>query len=923
MSFWNKIMETLSNANAWRQPNKQRRWDDVRWAFVDIETGVDDGRIHDVGAVRWDGAELHCAGKASLMDFISDADFVCGHNIVHHDAKFLFGEEGTDRTLVDTLYMSPLLFPARPYHRLLKDDKIVSDEYNNPVNDCKKSYDLLMEEMTAWNALDYEQRQVYATLLYGQREFDGFLQLIDADTCGHGELMAHIRNCYRHRICDNADLDAIVSRHPVALAYALAIIGTNDQYSITPPWVTHNYPDVENIIDTLRQKRCKAGCGYCNAFLDHHAGLKRYFGYDRFRTYEGKPLQEQAVKAAVEGESLLAIFPTGGGKSLTFQLPALMENRNTHGLTVVISPLQSLMKDQVDSLAAKGIIGATTINGLLDPISRSHNLEMVASGYASLLYISPETLRSKTMERILTVRHVVRFVIDEAHCFSSWGQDFRVDYLYIGKFISEYQKSKGLKKPVPVSCFTATAKQKVIHDIRNYFKETLGLELRLFASSASRMNLSYAVMHADSEEDKYQKLRSLIGESECPVIVYVARTKRTLLLAKKLTRDGHSALPFNGRMTSEDKTENQDAFMNDKVRVIVATSAFGMGVDKSNVGLVVHYDISDSLENYVQEAGRAGRDPMLSARCIVLYCDNDLDKHFLLLNQTKLNISEIQQVWKAVKDMTRQRRNVSCSALEIARKAGWDDHTSEMETRVKTALSALEQSGYIERGQNMPHVYATGITVKNLEEARAKITRSTLFGKDDISKSVRIFKSLISKKYIAKAQDSDAESRVDYLADILGMTKREVVTMVQLMRQTGILADSMDISAYINDAGDSAGRSRRRINMFAKLERFLLNNIPDDALRTSYKHFNDKAQHEGIPMATEKNLRTLIYFLVVNKYVKKHEDSANNMELTRTMDMQQTVRRYEKRHEICLYVIDWLNRKATYSEGKAKERRKT
>ena len=182
--------------------------------------------------------------------------------------------------------------------------------------------------------------------------------------------------------------------------------------------------------------------------------LKAFFRYEQFRTYEGEPLQEQAAQAAVKGMSLLAIFPTGGGgKSLTFQLPALMAGNSVHGLTVVISPLQSLMKDQVDNLADRGITDAVTINGLLDPITRALAIQRVRDGEASLLYISPEMLRSKTIGRILLARHIVRFVIDEAHCFSSWGQDFRVDYLYIGKFIREYQQKKGseIRYRYPVS----------------------------------------------------------------------------------------------------------------------------------------------------------------------------------------------------------------------------------------------------------------------------------------------------------------------------------------------------------------------------------------------------------------------------------------------------------------------------------------
>ena len=337
------------------------------------------------------------------------------------------------------------------------------------------------------------------------------------------------------------------------------------------------------------------------------------------------------------------------------------------------------MKDQVDNLADRGITDAVTINGMLDPITRSLSIQRVQDGEASLLYISPEMLRSKTIERILIARHVVRFIIDEAHCFSSWGHDFRVDYLYIGKFIRKYQQKKKCKNPIPVSCFTATAKQKVIQDICDYFKQTLDLNLDLFASTASRTNLHYSVIHVESDNDKYLKLRELVAESDCPTIVYVSRTKRTKELAGKLTRDGYKTLPFNGKMEADEKNANQDAFMNDQVHIIEATSAFGMGVDKKDVGLVIHYDISDSLENYVQEAGRAGRDPSLSARCYVLYSDNDLDKHFILLNQTKLSISEIQQVWKAVKYLTKHRMKVNCSALEIARQAGWDDSVSDIE----------------------------------------------------------------------------------------------------------------------------------------------------------------------------------------------------------------------------------------------------
>ncbi|MBD5257600.1 MAG: RecQ family ATP-dependent DNA helicase [Barnesiella sp.] len=919
MSIWRKFLGISKNAesgNVVDNNDSKSTSDSTRYAIVDIEVGTTDRKIHDIGAIRDDGAVFHKSDKDALLEFLNGINYLCGHNIIHHDAEFLFKGTNCPFTLVDTLYLSPLLFPERPYHHLVKDDKIVSEQINNPVNDCKNARELLFDEISAWEALPRERRLLFASLLKNGREFEGFLQMAGAEYADT-DIAGLVKTLYAGKICDNTDIETIIAKYPCALAYALSLIDTG-YYSITPGWVLYHFPEVESILKLLRNTRCKKGCPYCNAQLDVSHNLKAFFGYDRFRTYEGEPLQELAASAAVDGKSLLAIFPTGGGKSLTFQLPALMANRALHGLTVVISPLQSLMKDQVDNLAERGITDAVTINGMQDPITRALSIQRVRDGEAALLYISPEMLRSKTIEKILMARNVVRFVIDEAHCFSAWGQDFRVDYLYIGKFIQKYQQNKRCSQPIPVSCFTATAKQKVIQDICDYFKQTLNLDLQLFASSASRTNLRYSVIHVDNDSDKYLKLRELIAEADCPTIVYVSRTRRTKELAIKLTRDGYNALPFNGKMDSEEKISNQEAFMQNRVSIIVATSAFGMGVDKKDVGLVVHYDISDSLENYVQEAGRAGRDPSLNARCFVLYSDNDLDKHFILLNQTKLSISEIQQVWKAVKDLTKKRPTVNCSALEIARQAGWDDSVSDIETRVRTALGTLEQSGYLQRGNNVPHVYATGIKVNNIDEARERLSASQLFGTDEVENAVRVIKSLISQKYISKSPDAEAESRIDYLADILGLNKRDVISVVQRMRQEGILADSKDISAYLLDAGDSERKSQMLLERFVRLEQYILNHIPDDSLRISCKQLNDNAVNDGIVTSKEKDIRTLLYFMTVMGYTHKKEDASRNMEISRMANLEKTIRRFEKRLEICRFAVEWLYKSATVTEpGKA------
>lgn len=874
-------------------------------AFFDIEVGYADGKPHDFGSVRDNDMKLHTSSQAKFLHFIADAEFLCGHNIIHHDLKHLTDMERIKgKKAIDTLYLSPLLFPKRPYHKLLKDDKLQTDERNNPLNDCLKARDLFSDEVNAFRELPEEIKELYYGLLHREKEFFAFFDYLNYSAENRNvELL--LSGAFQGRICGHSPIGTFIREHPVELAYALALINTEDKFSVTPPWLLHNYPQIENIIKRLCNTPChNSHCSYCENKLNIHYGLKEVFGFDGFRTYGGEPLQERAAQTAMNGDSLLAIFPTGGGKSLTFQLPAILSGRAVHGLTVVISPLQSLMKDQVDNLSAQGFTEVVTINGLLDPISRADAFNRVADGNATLLYIAPEMLRSKTIEKLLVSRNIVRFVIDEAHCFSSWGQDFRVDYLYIGDFIRKLQEKKGLAEPIPVSCFTATAKQKVIADIRDYFKRKLNLDMTLFASSSARENLKYSVIYAETEEDKYNTLRNLLMGDDSPAVIYVSRTRKTMELAQKLSSDGIDALPFNGKMESSEKIANQNDFTNNRVRVMVATSAFGMGVDKKDIGMVIHYDISDSLENYVQEAGRAGRDPKTTAKCYVLYNDRDLDKHFILLNQTKISISEIQQVWSAVKHLTRQREKVSCSALEIARQAGWNEEVADVETRVRTALAALEEAGYVSRGNNMPRVFATGIMVKNMEEAHLRIERSKLFeNNQEKQQAVRIIKSLISSKHRADASNDDAESRVDYLADRLGMTKESVINTVNLMRQEGILADSRDMTAYLDY---SIQKTMQLFERFVQLERHLLGSVTQDDTALSYKALNESALKENIHSSV-KDIKTLLYFLAVKSYLKKRENAYKGIfHAVLCHEKGHSLHKQQRRIDICRFIIKRL-----------------
>ena len=865
-------------------------------AFIDLEVNPETRKVLDFGAANANGETLHTTQKIDFENFIADCNFICGHNVCHHDANYF--NRPKDSHLIDTLYFSPLMFPEKPYHKLLKDDKLITDELSNPLNDAIKAKELFYDEINAFNSLNENYRQILVNLLFDAAEFHGFFEYVNAKP--DGDTLSIIRNYFDGKICENAPLELLVKNNPVPLAYALAIITTEDKASIIPHWVHHQYPMVENVMRILRNTPCH-GCKYCDRILNPEINLKKIFGFDGFRKYEGEPLQEKAVRAAVSNKSLLAIFPTGGGKSLTFQLPALIAGQTERALTVVISPLQSLMKDQVDNLEKRGIADAVTINGLLSPLERQEAIERVDSGVASILYISPESLRNKTIDKLLMSRQIARFVIDEAHCFSAWGQDFRVDYLYIGDYIRELAQKKGVEK-IPVSCFTATAKQKVISDIRDYFKLKLGCELEIFATSASRTNLRYQVLFKETEDEKYLALRDLIDDKNCPTIVYVSRTKRTIMLAEKLSKDGISALPFNGKMESKEKQKNQDSFIRDEVQVMVATSAFGMGVDKANVGLVIHYDISDSLENYVQEAGRAGRDPNLEAECYVLYNDSDLDKHFVLNNQTKVSCAEINQVWKAIKILTKNRKHFCSSALEIARAAGWDYSVTDVETRVKTALQALENAGYIQRGKNSPRIYATSILVKNFEEAAQKIDSSKLFIGDDGKRDAkRIIKSLIASKYIARAGNDEAESRIDYIADILGITKENVIAAVQTMRQEKILKDDRDISAYI----DSPKESPKILKQFYGLVFFLLDKLNGDCISLNLKQLNEEAEKLNLK-AGVKNIKTILLFWKIKSYIKLVQETSDSVVVQLQITAPLLKEKQKKMFSVCDFIVRFL-----------------
>lgn len=357
--------------------------------------------------------------------------------------------------------------------------------------------------------------------------------------------------------------------------------------------------------------------------MDKYEILKSYFGYDSFR-----PGQEKIVDALLGGRDVLAVMPTGAGKSICYQTPALLSD----GVTVVVSPLISLMKDQVASLIKSGV-RAAYLNSSLTYEQYELALSRMLVGRYKIVYVAPERLSSPQFLEVCRTVGISIVAVDEAHCVSQWGQDFRPDYLKIADFISSLPR-----RPV-VGAFTATATDRVKDDIR----EMLCLNSPVSVTTGfDRPNLFFSVL---TPEKKSEKLLELIRErSGKSGIIYCATRRAVEDVCDMLLRDGCSATRYHAGLPAEERQRNQDDFVSDAKPVIVATNAFGMGIDKSNVSFVIHYNMPKNIEAYYQEAGRAGRDGE-PAECILLYGARDIITAKFLINNSDPNpeLSEEQQ----------------------------------------------------------------------------------------------------------------------------------------------------------------------------------------------------------------------------------------------------------------------------------------
>jgi len=797
-----------------------------RCLCLDLEVDPSDKRILKIGALRPDtNAFLHFKGYFDLAAALGELDrlaagasFVLGHNVIRHDLNLLKamvpGLKLLELPVVDTLALSPLAFPRNPYHHLVKDYRLLKLAVNDPLADAQRTVELFRDQRDALQREVPEVLRAYHYLLASEGANSGlnnfFMTLTKAARPGRDEAVAILRQALDNRVCRQRlerllaiDLDDSTLRP--AIAYVLAWLRVAGENSVMPPWVRLEYPGIVPLVRELRATPCNdAACIWCRENHDARRWLKRWFGYDDFRRDErGYSLQDDIVSASIAGRSLLGILPTGGGKSLCYQLPALMRYNQTGALTVVISPLQALMKDQVDTLLRRGITAAATLNGSLSLPERKQVFDGIRLGDVGILLVSPEQVRNKSFREAIKYREIATWVFDEAHCLSKWGHDFRPDYLYVSRFMRELH---GEMVP-PVMCLTATAKQDVIDDIVSHFRQRLNLVLESHLGTTDRDNLSFAIVPT-REEAKLPQIHRLLADqfgepaedksadrlSEGGAIVYCATRKNTEEVADYLAQMGWPVAAYHAGLPPDVKKERQQDFIAGQLKVITATNAFGMGIDKPDVRLVVHADIPGSLENYIQEAGRAGRDQE-AARCVLFYDEKDAERQFGMTMNSRLTPKDIQNLLHALRRRPADKEgNVVMTVGELLAtedlELDFDPSDRNRDTRVKTAVAWLENAALLERNENRTQVFPASLRFKHLDEARQKLAA--------VSYSAERQKQLLELlRAILQADPKDGLS-TDDLALAAGFSSAtEVGRALHDLETMGLLENDSRIVAYL------------------------------------------------------------------------------------------------------------------------------
>lgn len=734
----------------------------------------------------------------NVEDFFNttkDYDVLAWHNIIHHDLNYLWNENKNilpnsflEKPVIDTLWLSSLIFIRKPYHKLIKsykknlnpDEEDELDNFflrhqpdsdvdkwieNNPIKDSEYSLQVFENCVEEFQNIAPRMQEILYALLKDTKEFSTFFKyLIDNKLFSGKKINLEKEIHWILKWVLNEEFFSEVlpellksdKNWILAFTYILRLIEQNlnrdktlnPDCSILPFWILHKLWNINSVFSKIfKYKKFNAVDELKNwDWINNYKEYKFSFN-ENWKNITEVIKQEDIVNAWFNWEDFITILATWWGKSLCFQVPALAKAEFSWFLTLVISPLQSLMEDQVDNLKKRFYkTNVWALHSWLDPLTKKEVCEKIENWWIDLLYLSPEMLRSPSTQKLLEKRHIDRLVIDEAHCFSKWWHDFRIDYMFIADFIKELGKKNKSIKDISISCFTATAKQEVIAEIKHYFKQHFKKDLKEFKSRSVRDNLHYEAYEInpksdkkwDEEKKKFDTLIDIIekrvGKQACIIFTRLTWQKKNIWaenlaesINERLLQDWYwdiKAAYFHGQLDWKKKSDMMNSFMNNETNVIVATNAFWMWVDKPDVRFVIHYDMPSSLENYLQEAGRAWRDWKDSA-CIILHSPNDLDANLQLNQTSQLKKSELEKLLKYIKKQfqLKWKNKIINSAREFVKYSWWiswnfdeeyEDKKKTLETKVKTALWFLQkpfpdtdEPRFIERKFNKTRVFAT------------------------------------------------------------------------------------------------------------------------------------------------------------------------------------------------------------------------
>ena len=825
-----------------------------RCVSIDLEVDPGRHRIKSFAAVRPGKAKPFVYTRGSLarafdeLDHYADgAEFLLGHNIIFFDKPQLADRRPALRILskkvIDTLWLNPLAFPRNPYHRLVKhylDGRLQAERVSDPLCDAELVLDVLRNQVERFQGFERQDSELLLALHWlatrgrGGRGFDPVFALVRNAPCPDAPVAKDaIRALLRGRACTYRTKAVIeeVEEDGWPLAYALSWIMVAEENSVMPPWVRHQFPRTGELVRELRDTPCAdPACKWCRSHGDPVGQLKTWFGFDAFRPEpagpNGRSLQEMVAANTLAKVPTLGILPTGTGKSICYQLPALAQYKRTGALTVVISPLVALMADQVEGLRQQGISACVTVNGMLSMPERQNALDKVRLGDAAILLISPEQLRSPSVRSILDQREVGYWVFDEAHCVSKWGHDFRPDYRYAARFIKKYSGESG---PAPLICLTATAKPDVIKDITEHFQEKLGVGLQLIDGGAKRHNLGFEIVETErlrKHGDVVSVLHEMLPrQGRSGAIIYCSTRRSAEEVAEFLRGRGFSAAHYHAGLKPEEKRDVQQQFRDGSLRVVAATNAFGMGIDKPDIRLVVHADIPGSLENYLQEAGRAGRDGDF-ARCVLLFSGDDIERQFSLSARSRLDRRDISSILKAIRRLdqrTRRSGEVIATPGEIVREDDDNEFVRDTLTddhRVKIAVAWLEDAVLLKREENRVRIFPSSLKIRTLDEATKRINDN-----ESIPKHCREPLHKLVQCLIEAAPDTGVST--DELCGRTGMSPGRLRGALNDLELLGIASNDTSVTVFVHLGVDDS--SERRLTEFMSLEADLVMNLREAA----------------------------------------------------------------------------------------------